>query len=486
MPLELPMTLSRPLILLALAATPVAAQTTVLDEDFSLGVPPAGWTVVDNSGSGAQGWIQDAVGLRAWHEDESGLTADDTLLSPVLDLSGLSQAYLHFSGQTNWAAYLANHPAGFGDGVSTMEVTTDGGLSWTVVWSDVSLVNGETYAPDVDLSAFAGSSTVQLGIHYVGTFAQEWWVDRVVIDDSATPPPPPGTTSVVNLPGTFAAVPFLEDFETAAGVVPPYMALTNIDEATGLVDPEAWCNIGQLAPCTIPFAGLYNLETGLIPGSTNYHQVRNAMVLGIDGSGFAGLNLDYQGYNAGEEANDFDGIWVSDDGTEWYRVGDTWNVAIPLDSVWTSIADLDLTGTPVDTTGEFYLMFGQEDNFPYDDLDGVGIDDIAVDGTGLAFSYIISNLVAGQAATFAVTGGTPFGQVLVAYSLTGAGPTQSQYGLVDMSLPISVLASLVTDLNGAAQLTPTVPPGVAGATLYTQCVDLTSGTLSNSLAILVQ
>lgn len=468
----------------ALAASSLSAQNIALDEKF-VSFPPAGWTFVNNNGSASQGWIHDAVNLRGWHEDESGLTSDNTMISPVMDLTTFSSAYLHFAGETNYAVYLANHPAGFGDGVSTVEVTTDGGLTWTVIWNDMSFVNGETYAPNINLSAYAGMSSVQLGFHYSGTFAQEWWVASARVDDSSAPPPPPGTPWIVNLPTTFAAVPFVEDFETIAGVVPTYMALTANDALTGLADPEAWANIGNLAPCLVPFAGLYNLEMGMIPGSTNYHNVRNSMVLGIDGSNMSGMNVDFQGYDAGEELNDIDGIWVSTDGIEWYSVSTAWNVLIPLDSIWTAITDLDLTGTPVDTTGNFYLMFAQEDNFPYNDLDGVGIDDINVDGTGVAFNYTITNLVAGSTATFSVSGGTAFGSVALAYSVTGAGPTTTPYGVLDLSAPINVLAILTADVNGDANLSPIVPGGLTGVTLYSQGVDLTSGLLTNSLAIVI-
>jgi len=466
---------------LALATTSLSAQNIALDEKFA-SFPPAGWTLVNNNGAASQGWIHDAVNFRAWHEDESGVTADNTLISPAMDLSTFGSAYLHFDGETNYAVYLANHPAGFGDGVSTVEVTTDGGLTWTVIWNDTSLVNGETYAPDINMSTYAGMTGVQLGFHYSGTFAQEWWIGSARVDDSSSPPPPPGTVWAVNLPTTFAAVPFVEDFETAAGVVPTYMALTAIDAATGLADPEAWANIGNLGPCSVPFAGLFNLEMGLIPGSTNYHNVRNAMVLGIDGNNMSGMNVDFQAYDGGEEANDFDKVWVSSDGVEWYDVSNTWNVEIGVDLIWTAIVDMDLTGTPVDTTGNFYLMFGQEDNFPYNDLDGIGIDDINVDGTGVAFNYSVSNLVAGSTATFSVTGGTAFGSMLLVYSLAGSGPTSTPYGPVDLSAPIKSLATLTADVNGDANLSPSVPAGLTGVTLYTQAVDLTAGLLSNSLA----
>ena len=270
----------------------LSAQTTYLSEDFNGGVvPPAGWTMVNNNTNPlSTGWIADGAG-RAWHEDEGGAgQTDNTLISPAFDLSAATAAYLHFDGETNWATYLANHPNSVGNGISTMEVTTDGGATWAVVWTDTAQNSGDTYSPNVDLAAYLGNASVQVGVHFQGDFAQEWWIDNVVVDDNAG--------------------------------------------AGGLV-------------------------------------------------------------------------------------------------------------------------------------------------------YSITNLVTGQTANFAVSGATAGGTVILGYSLTGAGPTTTAFGVVDMSLPISTLATMTADGSGNATFSPVVPGGAAGATLYTQGVDLSSGNLTNSLAELI-
>ncbi|MDA0666285.1 MAG: choice-of-anchor J domain-containing protein [Planctomycetota bacterium] len=270
----------------------LSAQTTYLSEDFNSGVvPPAGWTVVNNNANPlSPGWI--SSGNRAWHEDEAGGVGqtDNTLISPAMDLTAATAAFLHFDGETNWANYLANHPNSFGNGISNMEVSTDGGATWTVIWTDTSLVSGDTYSPTLDLAAFLGNASVQIGAHFSGDYAQEWWIDNVVVDDNSG--------------------------------------------AGGLV-------------------------------------------------------------------------------------------------------------------------------------------------------YSITNLVAGQTATFAVSGATAGGTVILGYSLSGAGPTNTQFGSADMSLPISTLATLTANGSGNASFAPVVPGGAAGATLYTQGLDLASRTLTNSLAELV-
>lgn len=176
------------LAVVALAGS-ASAQTTYLSEDFDAGViPPAGWSKVNNNGStGGIGWEADLLLGRAWHQDEFATPeSDNSLVSPSMDLSAAGGVYLHFDGETRWANYLANHPSSVGNGVSTMEVSTDGGVTWTVEWTDTSTAAGsalEAYSPTVDLSAYAGNSNVQLSIHFYGDFAQEWWVDNVVIDD---------------------------------------------------------------------------------------------------------------------------------------------------------------------------------------------------------------------------------------------------------------------------------------------------------------
>lgn len=97
-------------------------------------------------------------------------------------------------------------------------------------------------------------------------------------------------------------------------------------------------------------------------------------------------------------------------------------------------------------------------------------------------SYAITGLVGGGTATLAVTNATAGGAVLLGYSLTGAGPTMTPFGPVDMSPPISQLPTLTADAQGFASMSTGVPSRASGFTLYTQGADLTTGSLTNSLA----
>ena len=177
---------------LMLAST--SAAQTYLSEDFNSGSIPPGWTQIQ-AGPNFSGWVVDAASRRLWHEDFTGTTTDNRMVTPVLDLSTAGAAELRFTGQTNYAQYLANHPNSVGDGVSTVEVTTNGGLTWSIVWTDTAHHSSGIYRPVVDLDAFLESSSVQVAFHFYGTFAQEWWIDDVVVDAGA----PGGTLQVTSM-----------------------------------------------------------------------------------------------------------------------------------------------------------------------------------------------------------------------------------------------------------------------------------------------
>ena len=89
-------------------------------------------------------------------------------------------------------------------------------------------------------------------------------------------------------------------------------------------------------------------------------------------------------------------------------------------------------------------------------------------------------MTAGSSATFRITGGAPWTDVTIGYTLAGAGPINTVYGVVDMTPPISRFPTLVADANGDASLTVNVPANASGVTLYTQA--LNNGVLTNSLA----
>ena len=276
----------------------LSAQTTVLTEDFNTNVvPPAGWTTQNLNANTmfSEPWNSDGLG-RAWHGDGGSADgqAENLLVTPLFDLTGMTEAYVHMDIETNYVGYMAHSNPSYGNGVTTLEASHDGGVTWMVLWTDDIDVLDEdvVLTRDIDISAHAGHTGMMLAIHFSGDWAHEIWVDSFVIDDQA------------------------------------------------------------------------------------------------GGGGGGGL------------------------------------------------------------------------------------------------TYAISGLTAGQVATFSVTGAAAGDSVTMAYSLTGAGPVNSPYGLADMSMPITILNSMYADANGDALFSRTVPGGAAGRTLYTQAV--ANSVLTNSLVVVVQ
>ncbi len=302
--------------------------------------------------------------------------------------------------------------------------------------------------------------------------------DSIAVYDTVGPPGGLGWT--VNLPATFvSADAYSDDFEAYGGVVPPHMATTAIDPASGLPDIEAWCDIGGASGLGAA-SGIACLEMGLDPVSNNYHNVRNALVLGLNGSGFTTQTLDFMAIDHGEEVHGIDGVWVSDDGLEWFQVYSDWGA---LPAVWTAVPGVDLSSSGPSTQGDFYLMFGQEDNYPYGYLDGVGVDDIVITSSGNTGPVLaVSNLVGGSVTTISVSNATPGGTVRHGYSLAGGGPVNTPYGDLLLSPPFTELPAMAIDPAGDGSMSAPVPPFASGLSVWLHAFDLGSLSFTNGLA----
>ena len=107
------------------------------------------------------------------------------------------------------------------------------------------------------------------------------------------------------------------------------------------------------------------------------------------------------------------------------------------------------------------------------------------DTTAVTMNYSVQNLIPGVWASFNVTGAIPGEVVLICYSVRGAGPTPTRFGVLDMSHPIYQLSFNIADNNGDVVFNFFTPSTAAGRTVYTQCIAPSSNNLSNSLAIAV-
>jgi hypothetical protein len=113
------------------------------------------------------------------------------------------------------------------------------------------------------------------------------------------------------------------------------------------------------------------------------------------------------------------------------------------------------------------------------------IDDVMIDGTGAGGgtpTLSSTPLIRGQSAAIELSHATIYGNALVAYSLTGPGPSLTRFGWVDLSPPITLLPMKLINAVGKVEISAGVPVQIASHTLYVQAIDLTQGVLSNSIA----
>jgi len=162
----------------------VKAPVVVLDEDFSGGIPDD-WEVVINEGD--EGWRDDDPGGRyedddwaPWgnivppfaiaDSDWAGLVEMDTeLITPSLDLTGLSRASLRFDHK--FVHYS-------GDESGRVDISLDGGSTWT----NLATYQGQDLVGQVvlDISFAAGQSNVKIRFHYANAYYDWFWaVDNV-------------------------------------------------------------------------------------------------------------------------------------------------------------------------------------------------------------------------------------------------------------------------------------------------------------------
>lgn len=124
------------------------------------------------------------------------------------------------------------------------------------------------------------------------------------------------------------------------------------------------------------------------------------------------------------------------------------------------------------SAGPFGQTFGQLH------FDSIRMWDAPRDGDVLLQNIV---LIAGSTATFDVFEATPSGTVFLGYSLTGAGPTPTSFGVASLSAPIGNFPPVTADASGAASIDVAIPAGTSGTTAWFQALDLGSGTFSNGL-----
>ena len=118
-------------------------------------------------------------------------------------------------------------------------------------------------------------------------------------------------------------------------------------------------------------------------------------------------------------------------------------------------------------------------------ITGYDFDNLVISADDTTPVLAVTNLVAGQMADVSVTNCDPGNTVIIAYSLTGAGPTPTPVGDVALSQPIVQLPPQVADPSGSVSIMQTIPPAGSGRPVWIQAAELLpggGGVLSNALA----
>ena len=447
-----------PLVTLAGLAVAASAhgQTTLLNQGFNSGnVPPSGWSEQNNGSS--EGWQSNADDTMALHSDEAGWN-DNALISPALDMTSVAQAWVHGIHGQNFAAWREQN---------LVQVTIDGGLSFQTL-GQLAGPDGQGYPFHYDLSAYLDQSALQLAFRYQGSYANEWFLDNVTVDDQAPPPPAPHWP---NLPSEFVSgQTWMEDFDAITiGDLPAHMAVNSVHSFTRLPDVDGWCNVGQIGPSAGAYSGGNALEMGLAPGSVNYHDVSNALIIGLNGTGVQDFHLSLHARQFGEDLSPDDGIWVSTDGNQWQQIVSDWAAATggeTEEGEWRTLS-CDLSDGGLDLSGDFYLAFAQQDNYPFKTEDGVAVDQLALDRP--VFNAV--NLIVAEVATLTVENVDPYSLVLPLRSFS-AGQTTTALGLLDLATPFESMGFLAPDENGLAQVEFLIPYLAKDRTFYLQALEI--------------
>jgi N-acetylneuraminic acid mutarotase len=168
--------------------------TPVSTQPFDATTTPKGWSLVDSLDRGLL-WRFDDPGQRGNLTGGSGNFAmldswfanpaffqDTSLVSPAWDLSGMTHPAVSFH----------NDYFGTFNSRATVELTTDGGQTWTRLWIHQ---QDSVRGPDletIDLSQWAGQPAVQVRFRYQGTATFWWEVDDVTLGERACSPKPGG------------------------------------------------------------------------------------------------------------------------------------------------------------------------------------------------------------------------------------------------------------------------------------------------------
>ncbi|KAB1143627.1 S8 family serine peptidase [Micromonospora sp. AMSO12t] len=163
-------------------------------ETFDGSTVPAGWSVVDHAASGqvwkftddgARGNLTGGTGNFAIVDSDeygSGGKQDTSLVSPVVDLTGVTAPVIRFNQDYNW----------LGSDRADVDLSLDGGTTWTNVLRQAADVRGPKVT-EVAIPQAAGQAQARVRFRYYDASYEWWWsIDNVLIGSQLTCTPVDG------------------------------------------------------------------------------------------------------------------------------------------------------------------------------------------------------------------------------------------------------------------------------------------------------
>ncbi|MFG1888676.1 S8 family serine peptidase [Micromonospora sp. NPDC049051] len=157
-------------------------------ETFDGNTVPDGWSVVDHAASGqvwkftdegGRGNLTGGTGNFAIIDSDeygSGGKQDTSLVSPVVDLTGVTAPVIRFNQDYNW----------LGSDRADVDLSLDGGTTWTNVLRQAADVRGPKVT-EIAIPQAAGQAQARVRFHYYDASYEWWWsVDNVLIGSQLT------------------------------------------------------------------------------------------------------------------------------------------------------------------------------------------------------------------------------------------------------------------------------------------------------------
>lgn len=221
--------------------------------DFDDRARPAGWTVVDHNANGV-GWVFADPRNRGNRTGGSGGYAivdsdfygagnrpDTSLVSPVVDMSGMDAPVLGFNQDFQYRS---------GE-IADVDLSLDGGTTWTNVLRQTVAAKGPRRTT-LPLPQAAGQTAVQVRFHYYNAGFDKWWqLDNISLGER-TCDPVDGAYVLGNVTDANTGK-GLDDVAVTAGGVSARTGPTAEDE--GLGDGFYWMFTTQPGPTEVTAKG---------------------------------------------------------------------------------------------------------------------------------------------------------------------------------------------------------------------------------------